>query len=103
MLNQTSQDAFHSQWLDPSETTTLSRTEWNLLAPPCFPPFLLRRILLGALQQWPHHSYAELRVAYARGQLTITPTAHPNGYPAGGLAFLVNYDGIEICVLIPGT
>lgn len=57
---------------------------------------LLRKILVAVLQEWTQYNYGTLRSAYNHGTLQISPTSHPSGVPA----YIVEYDGLEICVLI---
>lgn len=59
-------------------------------------PQLLQNILEAALQEWTQYNYGTLRSAYNLGTLQISPTSHPSGVPA----YIVDYDGLEICVLI---
>lgn len=55
----------------------------------------VHQVLLLALQLWPQYNYGNLRSAYSHGDLTIAPTSHPFGQ-----AYFVDYEGVEICVLI---
>lgn len=59
-------------------------------------PQRLRQILVAALEQWPQYNYGTLRSAYNAGTLRIEQVTHPSGLPA----YLVEYDGLEVCVLI---
>ena len=80
-------------------TTSQSRNQFietGKIASDHLTPQLLQKILEATLQEWTQYNYGTLRSAYNLGTLQITPTSHPSGVPA----YIVDYDGLEICVLI---
>ena len=65
---------------------------------------LLKDILQGAMDAWPvpvTYTYGNLRSAYNHGSLTIAPVSNPAPHVTPGTAYLVTYDGITVCVIIP--
>jgi hypothetical protein len=69
-------------------------------APPCMSSQLLKKVLLKAISIWPEPnvpSYGQLRSGYNHGTTLVVINSHisPND------SYLVTYDGITVCVLLP--
>ncbi len=66
---------------------------------------MLKKVLNGALEIWPNpnnYSYGTLRSSYNHGALTIVQHVYPQPVPPYPYeAFLVTFDGITVCVIVP--
>jgi len=66
---------------------------------------MLKKVLTGALAIWPvanNYSYGTFRSSYNHGTLTIIQHIVPQPVPPYPYdAFLVTYNGITVCVIIP--